>query len=436
MKKFSALLLTGIIGTSMLFAGFSGSANIDASYDFDSGDYGFANGSNITFDVNLLEEVGSAKGEGEIYAEINATLNVRAYNGAKGDSNNNKLPFDPKFGPVFLPVKASITDAKVYGSNWSVSILGTLDGPDFAKSAIDTELDVEDNTLDDYGFKQKETKKAISYAAPYAKAPGMAMEYDSLSVGVGLYHGPASGTAGTKVTNANLYLGAKDIEIVEGLVASLAVSAAHFTALDESGLKPTERAMGVSGSVAYEVDEIAVKVASDLGVDLLTPAFDGADVAAMFKYDFVTVDAYFSTVGDLLSAKVATDLNSFEVPVALTLIGKDLLTAGARKLSAEAVVTAVEDLKLTVKGSYTLGGSDYSAGVAAEYVAADIGTIAANFDYAKNNVIGLGASVENKTLIDGATLKLAWADGKDLLKKGDDGEDELGAITASCKIAF
>lgn len=70
------------------------------------------------------------------------------------------------------------------------------------------------------------------------------------------------------------------------------------------------------------------------------------DLAANFTYDFVTVDAYLNT------AKVATDLNAFDVPVKVELTGKDLLAT--TDLSVKATVTAIENLELTVSGGYVL----------------------------------------------------------------------------------
>ena len=50
--------------------------------------------------------------------------------------------------------------------------------------------------------------------------------------------------------------------------------------------------------------------------------------------------------------------------------------------------------------------------------------------------LGLNAAVETSSLIPGATLKLAWADAKDILKSENDNTKELGKITASIKMTF
>ncbi len=426
MKKVSTLLLTGLLGSSMLFAGFSGSANVDAFYNLDNNDYGLANGTSLVFDVNLIEEVGSTKGSGEVYAEINAKLAVRAFNGEKGDSDNNeKFP-----AQEFLPVAAKIESAKIYGENWSVDIKETLGGPDMAKSAIDEVVDNVDDTFDDFGFKTKETKKPVSYSVGYNKAPGLAVKYGNIDLGVGFFHDDSA-----SANDYSVYAGLTDVELVEGFKMSGAVVGsdnAATVAADSTEIR--SNVLGASGKLAYAMDGVEVSAAGDLGYDVIAKDVDGFDFAAKAAYDAFTLDAYVASGRDV-DVKLSTDLNSYDVPVTLSVSAKNLLVA-TREVSAEAVLTAVEDLKLTLKGSYTLDGSKYSAGAEAEYTSANLGTLKANFDYAKGNVIGAGVSVENTTLIDGATLSAGWYDAEDITRVGTDADKELGQIKASCKISF
>ena len=227
-----------------------------------------------------------------------------------------------------------------------------------------------------------------------------------------------------------------------------------------------------------------------------------ADVALNFNYDFLTVDAYYGTnpvtgkapkysidegdpadpaddtkvyvpnkyfkekSEDMLSAQVKVDLNSFNVPVALTVGVNDILAT--QEIVAKAEITAIEGLKLTVNGGYTIDADgrvaapgtvtkDYSrdivddkdrdfvgkwkAGLDAEYDM-NIMKITAGIS-AEQRVkkgadvkLGLNAAVETSSLIPGATLKLAWADAEDILKVGNDNDKELGKITASIKMTF
>ena len=55
MKKVSTLLLTGLIGSSMLFAGFSGSAKVENKlFDFTTNEFGFTNSTSLEAEVELL----------------------------------------------------------------------------------------------------------------------------------------------------------------------------------------------------------------------------------------------------------------------------------------------------------------------------------------------------------------------------------------------
>ena len=274
--------------------------------------------------------------------------------------------------------------------------------------------------------------------------------------------------------------------------------------------------IALSGKIGYTNDLISASVATDLGYNITDKEF-GADVAANFTYDFLSVDAYYATkaksgegkVGgfdtkfdkgtytvsynadkwgnkyaeNVLSAQVKTDLNSFGIPVSITLATKDLLHKV--DLGATVEVAPIEGLKVTVGGGYVVdtidaynkdawydaNGKDeadlkdkflgqWKVNASAEYdfgfakVAAgvdvkNLGMSSAVGDAAKLNdgsnensvLLGLNASVESSSLIPGATLKLAWSDADDLLKvysysKSEYDNTNLGKLTASCSIAF
>ena len=211
-----------------------------------------------------------------------------------------------------------------------------------------------------------------------------------------------------------------------------------------------------------------------------------ADVTLYVVYDFLTVNAYYGTnpvtgkttvedecdtyyketSEDMLSAQVKFDLNSFSVPVALTVGMNDIIATQA--IVAKAEVTPIEGLKLTVNGGYTIDAdgrkaapatviADYSrdilkdkgrdfvgkwsAGLDAEYDM-DIMKVTAGIS-AEQKVekdakvkLGLNAAVESDSIIPGATIKLAWDDAEDILKAENDGAKELGKITASIKMTF
>ena len=145
MKKTIAILLVAILAVSSVFAAFSGKASIGAGVNLDNGNYGFIDQStNAKIDLELATANAENVGEGDIYASIKASLVVRLFNGEKGAT-----PDKPNNDERWIPVDVAIDEAKVGGENWYVSILGMPDGPDYAKSAIDT-YDVKKKT-DDYG---------------------------------------------------------------------------------------------------------------------------------------------------------------------------------------------------------------------------------------------------------------------------------------------
>ncbi|MDD7254464.1 hypothetical protein, partial [Bullifex porci] len=287
--------------------------------------------------------------------------------------------------------------------------------------------------------------------------------------------------------------------------------------------------IGASAKASYATDVLSTSVAADLGLAVAKETKFAMDLAANFKYDFVTVDAYLNTAKAteakdvnpellprfpkksdfgkestplLLSAKVATDLNAFDVPVKLELTGKDLLAK--IDLGAKVTVNAIENLELTVSGGYvvnTVGrnaealwiakvtgfkpfagqwsanvGAKYTAPIATisgevslknwglndvvntyfaalpvndeanaaavelmnsyvnKYDAASASTLEEQFNIlSKRLVLGAKVSVENTTLIPGATLKLAW-EGKDLTNKVK--VEQKGTVAASCTIKF
>ena len=269
----------------------------------------------------------------------------------------------------------------------------------------------------------------------------------------------------------------------------------------------------MSAKAGYATDLFSVALATDMGVKLGSdPKFD-ADVTLDATYDFLTVNAYYGTnpvtgktpkkqlldvnedgnpdlnekgkvdygankndaywketSKDMLSAQVKVDLNSFEIPVAVTLGMNDILAKQAMSASVE--VTPIEGLKLTVNGGYTINDDgrkenvtddkaskengvwrDYqmvidkdakkvgkwTAGMSGEYSFA-YGKVTAGLSLEqklddKNLIVGANAAFENSTLIPGATLKFAWADAKDMLGKDPDKTD-FGKITASVSMTF
>ena len=433
MKKTIAILLVAVLAAGSVFAGFSGSASVNAGYDLQNKEYGFfKNGTNVKFDVSLGKEDAEKVAEGEVYASIKASLEAKiANNPYTGNDKivvvkDDALTFANDY-PNLVRIMAKVTEAKIFGSNWYVSILGVPNGPDFAKSAIDTVTDKAKDTLDDWGFTRNEdTKKPVSYAVAYDKAPGIEAGYADYVVGLG-FNSKKAGTAFTAYALTPEY----QFDAVKAQFAAVASKKAA------TGIKN----VGASAKASYATDVVSVSLATDLGAAIAKETKFDADVAANFKYDFVTVDAYFSTVDKLLSAKAVTDLNSFEVPVKLTLTGKDLINK--QDLKAEVEFVAVDGLTVKANAGYGIAEKKVSVGGGVEYKA-DAYKATANAGFATEvgkdnaNVLTFDVAVESEVLVPGATLKLAYgktADKQNLLS-GQTLAQDLGKVEASCTIKF
>ena len=435
MKKTIAILLVAVLAAGSVFAGFSGSASVKAGYDLQNKEYGFfKNGTNVKFDLSLGKEDAEKVAEGEVYASIKASLEAKIannpYTGADkvAPTSTTGIWAFTNDSPELVRIIAKVKEAKIFGSNWYVSILGVPSGPDFAKSAIETVTDKAKGSADDWGFtRDEDTKKPVSYAVAYDKAPGVEAGYADYVVGLGFNSKEGSGTAFTAYAMTPEY----EFDAVKAQFAAVA---------SKKALAGTKN-VGASAKASYATDVVSVSLATDLGAAIAKETKFDADVAANFKYDFVTVDAYFSTVGKLLSAKAVTDLNSFEVPVKLTLTGKDLINK--QDLKAEAEFVAVEGLTVKANVGYGIADKKVSVGGGVEYKA-DAYKATANAGFATEvgkdnaNVLTFDAAVESEVLVPGATLKLAYgktADKQNLLS-GQTLAQDLGKVEASCTIKF
>lgn len=132
---------------------------------------------------------------------------------------------------------------------------------------------------------------------------------------------------------------------------------------------------------------------------------------------------------NFLSAKVVTDNNSLDVSVKLTAVGLDLLKD--QYLDVEAA-TAIKGVNLTVFGGYQISNSKLHAVVAADYTVEKVGKIYGTLNLSGVNTVddlNVKVSVENTTLVAGATLKTEYKSGNLL-------NCVIGEVTTSAKIKF
>ena len=463
MKKTIAILLVAIMAVGSAFATFSGSAQVGVGANFDNGDWGFiGNSTSVTFDVDLATADVESISEGDIYASVKATFGLKLMSDEDGIGTDGDplLSFgtisDAEPGQYGVGIIADITEAKIGSANWYVSLLGLAGVNDFAKSAIDT-WTVE-NEANDYGAFKADYDKNATYKVGYVKAPGVEVGIYDFVVGLGFRANADKEPDLDLLVQKSLTLYAKTPEftIMDGLTiqagATYATEDAHYA--DANNKDADVNAFGVSAKVAYASDLLSASVATDMGYDIEAEKF-GADIAANLSFDFVGVDFYYATaaanggtvvagkysdatpVEDLLSLQAKLDLTGFNVPVGLTLKGKDLVNT--QDLSATVDLT-FGSFKVSPTVGYVVETETFKAGVAAEYVC-DYFTAKAETNiktaFVDDDLVwDATASIENSTLIPGATIKLAWTDADDLLKNDATNDTDYGKIMASLKVEF
>ena len=463
MKKILSIALVALLAGSA-FAAFSGNASVALGYNWETGAYGFTNGTGLDFDIDLATAEGEAIADAPVYAGIKATFALKVANieGKKGYGQTlNSV--DGATEDAGLGVFAEVAEAYVAGENWKVFILGTQGAPDFAKSAIETK----DAAVKDVFGNEYDTKDtAVTYKVAANDLAGVTVEAYDWKASFGFVGNSGKGQLSTATKeksfdyNAFVQTPSFDFDVVNFQLAAIASS--NTTAEDKY-----DSAIGASAKVGFASDIVTGSVAADYGVKLAKNAEDkydathGLDVAANMAISPVTLDVYFmndklssKTEGDaklaenLLSAQVKADLTSFDVPVAITAYGKNMLDKIDGQDFGGKVAVTLDAFSVSVDGGYVIGTEKLYLGADVAYTA-DLFTAKAGIDWSlfgkadkDNQVLALSASIESSTLIPGATLSLAYGAAKEkmnLLDKqvnSDVKAQNAGKVEAKVKIAF
>ena len=456
MKRTIAILLVAIMAVGSVFAAFSGSAQIGVGANFDNGNYGFIDNSNsVGINFELANMAGEAVGEGDIRASIKGSLVLEVFTADDYEkSADDKLPFVlvGDWGDnMFIGLGASVDEAKIEGSNWYISLLGVPGGPDFAKSAIDT-YDKAVKKYDIVTDKDGATGNA-SWSVPYVKAPGVEFGVADYVVGAGFW---ADAQSNPDLDLFNQYAATayfmtpsydlNGLTLQAGAVYSLSSGDSDKSFSDKNDSK-AYNAIGASAKVGFTNDAFAVSAATDIGYDIENEKF-GMDAVANFTYDFVTVDAFYateaqtnqdkSTTENLLSTQVKVDLNTKDMPLAITVSAKDLVNK--QDLDAK-VEIGLGAFTLTPAVGYVIDTEKFNAGIDVAY-AHEYFTVKGAFSLTtqfedRTTQLKASASIESASVIPGATVKLAWSNGNDLLNYGLDSDGHTyGKVVASIKMAF
>ena len=454
MKKILSIALVALLVASTAFAGFSGKAKLSLGYDTESESYGFSNGKEFSVDLDLASETAEAVGEGEVFAGVKATLSLKAAD-RQGGYNAYAFVKDGA-SDLGLGFILSLKEAYVAGQDWKVSITGTPNGPDFAKSAIDVVLDY---GKDAFGNQPKEwwnrIYKAKSYAVSVNKAPGVTATYKDWSVAAGFNGGKASAkTLAPDFFNYHVSAISPEVAVAEGIsvkigaVASGIKNATEYNEAHKKNLYKEDKnfdAFGVSAQVAYAAEAFSAKVAGDFGMKKTVGTDDfkaDFDVAANVAYAPVAVDVYFSRVKEVnyLSAQVSGAYEGISGDIYAKNIlaeDKDIKIGADAEYTVDAVTVGAgfwmttDSKKMEVSGNVEYAAEKFTAKAGAVY-----GT---QIDVKDSSYLRLNASVESSAIIPGATISLGYGPNTDnatgkkttnLLK------EKYGSVKAQCVIAF
>ena len=417
---------------SVVFAGFTGNISTDFGVDLDSQTFGFDNTIELTSDVVISETLVDNAGEGDIWAEIAAELtfgfdfeDVGNEFDASADTDN-----DPAADGDSIVSNAEITSAKIASDDWYVSILGTMGAPNFATSAIDI---------------SSADEEAVDLAAgDYVGGnTGIEVGYMGYTLGFAGNRGLVADTNGLDFSVYHLYgaLATPEFALADGISAAFGIAGVLSDDAAEQG-------GSVSAKVAYADDMMSVSVAADflLGTGATAADLD-FDIAAAIAVDPVTIDVYYASVDDgysddmtdyayaaqddILSVKAAGSVAGADI----TLTGKDLLNS--TDLGLEVAYAVSDELSVAVNGGFVVDTEVIDFGADVTYTV-DAYTATAGFGYnLDSKKFALNASVESSTLVDGATLSIAYI-GADLTEEDATLEDDgdLGAITVGASISF
>ena len=471
MKKTIAILLVAILAVGMVFAdaSISGKFTSKLAYDVDENKLAFSEPDNkVELDFALST---ASENEGDVYAVVKGEL-VLAY--AKDDKNlGESADLTANSMGEWLNLddsKFEITEAAIVGNGWNLSILKAAEMPKYA-TGWETYNDGDDS---------------VDLSAPYAfkDAVGVTFTMDGLfqagfSIDADFDENEGKSVLAWAATN-DLSFG--------GVLVNAAVGFGKEAADEYSFL-------GIGAQVGYATDTLSVKAGTDVTVGIPTEdGMDSeieADVAVNVNYaDMVVADAYYATTTLLgysydkttyslsdsadidtygvevdydnlnivyldhetllanatglgrafvampgenyLSAKVAFDMNAFDVPVKLTLVAMDVVNNPYFDLEAYAEVAGFE---ITGFGGYQalmvdkynekfekdgkeLIANNLHVGAKVAYTIEPVGKISASTTFLTvlpdvegaeaMNAMSFELGLENTTLVSGATLKAGY----------------------------
>lgn len=451
MKKIISIALVALFVASTVFAGISGYSNLGFGFNSSNGKFGFSPASALSVDIDIASEEAGNVGVGDVYADISGSVALKLVDAADEDNGAVVYPYNAAndTGVYSVGIFAFINEAYVAGQDWKVAFGTKSSNPvDFAKSAIDTYKTALKDAYDT-PFWVKDAN--VSYKAPYASNSGVNATIKGFTVGAGFV-----GTKGNTDTTVGYTAYALTPDFAFG-----GASAKFGDVVSKANEATANTSIGASAQIAFAQDAFSAKAAADFGFENV----DGEsavhfDVAGNVKYDFISADIYYvdyvkvttySLVNwtpvkgskeyeNLLSAKATLDLASFDVPVSLTLKGKDLINS--QDLSASAKIAVSDAVKVTVGGGYNVKSEKTSLSAGIEYSAEKF-TASADVSFSikgEKKTLVPTVVVSSDALINGATVEISWKPNTDGTNSTTtnllDKDADYGKFYATVKLGF
>ena len=469
MKKTIAILLVAILTVGMVFAdaSFSGKFTSKLAYDVDENKLAFSEPDNA-LDLNFTLST-ATENEGDVYAVVKGELTLVYESDKEGGDLEGQHGVESFLNGE--DSKFEITEAAIVGNGWNLSILKAAEMPKYAKG-WETYNDGDDSVdlaapysyKDDYGvtftmdglfqagfsidadFDENEGKSVLAWAATNDLSFGgvlvnaavgfgkeAADEYSFLGIGaqVGYATDTLSVKAGTDVTVAIPTEDGIDSEIE----ADVAVNVNYADMVVADIYYATVTSLGL------DVDSIADSANLDdyaIEYDFETRAYSGLGRGFFYGYDVIE---------NYVSAKVAFDMNAFDVPVKLTLVTMDLINNPYFDLEAYTEVAGFEitgfgGYQAMINGTDEIQANNIHVGAKVAYTIEPVGKISAATTFLTiiptadgaeaQNAMSLELGLENTTLVSGATLKAGYKTaniigGDNILMPQDKGEVYVSA---------
>lgn len=436
MKKVIIVLLVAVLVAGFAFADgkasdakFSGSATLSYDYDLDRKDTGLVNAKDAKFNFTFtfVSADGASKGEGKLYAEIEANAAITLV--AKDTGIGKDQALTPK-------ATVAIKKANIVAGDLTIDILGPKGLYSYAEFYASTKYD------------DGKINPEVPFADMFAISGlglgnhGLRVVYKDYEASFGFWRYGDNEIVGAPAPQTLAYAGVQaPIKFNDDMTLTAGANF-FFNKYDDAddpiilvggGFKfayaPADKTNKLSASVATDVIDIIL----DADTSLMP-----IDISAQVKYDFIAFDAYFFTLDkfdkdslELFAAKVSADYDVNEqinVGGYAELIWEDLFDDEAKpsfRFGANATYTAE---KFTVAGgvdawlkpegddgAYILKGGNY-------------------YDNKHKPGLGVWVDVSSDAVIDNATVGISWTD-SDFAKDGDE-VTALGYISAYATVAF